>query len=434
MKDTVFISHATPDDNTFAVWLATKLELCGYNVWVDINNLSPSVDFWNTIEQTIRNEAVKFVFVASEASIDSGRDGVQKELAVADKVRRQFPNFIVPVRIDDINFNDFPVEILRLNAIDFYNNWAEGLDALLKYFCDENVPKLNSNIDSQYYLDRWYTSQALIRSHITDDMDEYCSNLFSVELPPSVYIYRSEDVVALLRERHIPMKVNKKVAITFACNKCVFEWTGKEVDFIPLDTKNVLQDCVSPHTYFGETVSNLSRDVTSIINWTIGEMFYQHKMRRYKPTSEKRSKSVYFFPCGTKSKRFTNSRPKALSGIYKTTRKWHFGLSGYFTKYPTPGVIIKWHLVFTDSTGQPLPEGAQIAARRSKGRLMYNKQWKELQQASMFYLSSGTQNIFCTACCEENAMYIRSQPERFTSDKNYIDPSIYKQMNGDSDE
>lgn len=49
MKDTVFISHATPADNTFAAWLATKLELCGYNVWVDINNLSPSVDFWNKI-------------------------------------------------------------------------------------------------------------------------------------------------------------------------------------------------------------------------------------------------------------------------------------------------------------------------------------------------------------------------------------------------
>lgn len=91
-------------------------------------------------------------------------------------------------------------------------------------------------------------------------------------------------------------------------------------------------------------------------------------------------------------------------------------------------------MIFTDSTGQTLPEGAQIAARRSKGRLMYNKQWKELQQASMFYLSSGTQHIFCTACCEENAMYIRSQPERFSSDKNYIDPSIYKQTNGDSDE
>ena len=48
MKDTIFISHATPTDNIFAAWLATKLELCGYKVWVDLNDLAPSVDFWNT--------------------------------------------------------------------------------------------------------------------------------------------------------------------------------------------------------------------------------------------------------------------------------------------------------------------------------------------------------------------------------------------------
>ena len=110
MKDIIFISHATPSDNTFAVWLATKLELCGYKVWVDVNNLSPSVDFWNTNDQTNRTEEIKFIFVASRASIDPNRDGVQKELAVADKVRRQTPNFIIPVRIDNISFSEFPVE------------------------------------------------------------------------------------------------------------------------------------------------------------------------------------------------------------------------------------------------------------------------------------------------------------------------------------
>lgn len=112
MKDTIFISHATPTDNIFATWLATKLELCGYKVWVDLNDLAPSVDFWNTIDQTIRNDAVKFIFVMSNASIDPNRDGVQKELAVADKIRRQNPNFIVPVRIDNVSYNDLPVEIL----------------------------------------------------------------------------------------------------------------------------------------------------------------------------------------------------------------------------------------------------------------------------------------------------------------------------------
>ena len=46
MKDTIFISHATPTDNIFATWLATKLELCGYKVWVDLNDLAPSVEYY----------------------------------------------------------------------------------------------------------------------------------------------------------------------------------------------------------------------------------------------------------------------------------------------------------------------------------------------------------------------------------------------------
>lgn len=434
MRDTIFISHATPSDNIFATWLATKLELCGYKVWVDINNLKPSVDFWNTIDFTIRDDAVKFIFVLSNVSINPNRDGVQKELAVADKVRRQFANFIVPVRIDDVNYNDLPVEVLRLNVIDFYNDWAKGLDSLLKYLEDESIPKLAPSTVSQRYIDRWTSSQSKIRSQIIDNEDEYCSNLFEVELPPSVFIYKREDVEEALRARHIPMKKNKKVVITFACNKCICEWCSRSVDYIDLNTKDVIQNCFTPKTYLGETVSNLSRDVISVINWMIGEMFYKHALRRYKSDSVKTSRNVYYFPYGIKSKRDKKSREKALSGTYKHIKKWHFGLSGYYTQYPLSGIILKWHLIFTDEKGYVLPDASQISARRSKGKLMFNRQWKEWLQASMFYLSNGTSHIFYTDCCEENAMYISSESVRFISEKSYIEPYVIKQAGEDNDE
>lgn len=179
-------------------------------MWVDINDLAPSVDFWTTIDQTIRNDAVKFIFVMSNASIDPSRDGVQKELAIADKVRRQIPNFIVPVRIDNVSYNDLPIEILRLNAIDFYNDWAKGLEALLKYLNDENIVKAMSNTDSQHYIDRWFNSQTKLRSQTVDNEDEYCSNLFALDLPESVFIYKREDVEEVLTDRHIPMKRTRK--------------------------------------------------------------------------------------------------------------------------------------------------------------------------------------------------------------------------------
>ena len=434
MQDTIFISHATPSDNAFAVWLATKLELCGYKVWVDVNNLSPSVDFWNTIDNKIRNEAVKFIFVISHSSVDTNRDGVQKELAVADKVKRKCPDFIVPVRIEDVNYNDLPIEILRLNAIDFCNDWAEGLNTLLKYLSDQNVIKPTLSYESRYYIDRWSTFQSKCRSQIIDDIDEYCSNLFPINLPPLVYIYKTNDVENLLKERHIPMKKNKKVIITFACNKCLREWAQKELEFLSLNTEDVIQNHTTPKDYLGEEISNLSLYVISLINWSIGEMFFKHGMRRYKTDSTKMSKNVYYFPYGTKSKRFPESRFKNLSGTYRGTKHWHFGLSGFYTQYPSQGVIFKWHLIFTSEEGKILSESLQIKARRSKGRLFFNKEWKELLQASMYYLSDGILNIYHTACCEENAMYIKSKSERFISNKSYIEPNSIKQVIDENDE
>jgi len=35
MRDTIFISHATPADNDFSIWIASRLEMLGYKVWID---------------------------------------------------------------------------------------------------------------------------------------------------------------------------------------------------------------------------------------------------------------------------------------------------------------------------------------------------------------------------------------------------------------
>lgn len=54
--------------------------------------------------------------------------------------------------------------------------------------------------------------------------------------------------------------------------------------------------------------------------------------------------------------------------------------------------------------------------------MMFNKQWKDLLLTAVYYLADGTENIYYSACCEENAMYIRSKPERYLSTKGYPEP------------
>ena len=45
MRNKIFISHATPDDDDFTRWLSLKLIGLGYVVWCDILFLDKGVDF-----------------------------------------------------------------------------------------------------------------------------------------------------------------------------------------------------------------------------------------------------------------------------------------------------------------------------------------------------------------------------------------------------
>ena len=132
-RNTIFICHATPDDNDFIRWLGARLTGHGYMVWADMFGLKGGTPFWNTIEDALREHACKVIFVASKASVDPKRQGVRNELSVADAVRKTLadPAFIIPVRLDDVAFSDFPILVHQLNALDFNRGWGAKLIELL---------------------------------------------------------------------------------------------------------------------------------------------------------------------------------------------------------------------------------------------------------------------------------------------------------------
>jgi hypothetical protein len=43
-RTTVFVTHAAPQDNEFALWLSSKLAMAGYGVWVDRRRLRGGAD------------------------------------------------------------------------------------------------------------------------------------------------------------------------------------------------------------------------------------------------------------------------------------------------------------------------------------------------------------------------------------------------------
>ena len=90
----VFVSHANPEDNEFSRWLTLQLAKQGYPVWCDLTKLLGGEDFWRDIEAAIRTRTIRFLYVLSRTS--NTKRGPREELAVARKVAKDLPGFIIP--------------------------------------------------------------------------------------------------------------------------------------------------------------------------------------------------------------------------------------------------------------------------------------------------------------------------------------------------
>ncbi|MES5482114.1 toll/interleukin-1 receptor domain-containing protein [Bradyrhizobium sp. INPA03-11B] len=192
-RDVIFISHATPNDNEFVRWLGTRLTGFGYKVWADIFDLAGGTPFWNSIEDALRKRTLKVIFVVSTASCDPNRSGVQNEISVADAVKKSLkdPDFIIPVRIDDIAFSDLPIQIHRLNAIDFTTGWGRQLAALVDTLSKAGVPRAVTDLSAEF--DRW--RQASVRSDVVlerGDEPLLTSIMPIVRLPEEISFYEYE--------------------------------------------------------------------------------------------------------------------------------------------------------------------------------------------------------------------------------------------------
>lgn len=135
MRDTIFISHATPADNDFFIWVASRLEMLGYKVWIDKEGLLGGERFWATIQKAL-DRSIKVLLVYSKNIVTTDgilRQGIEDELEYAKSiaVQNRLQDFIIPLHIDNSNYN-LAIGLPNINHIPFNSSWAEGLKQLLK--------------------------------------------------------------------------------------------------------------------------------------------------------------------------------------------------------------------------------------------------------------------------------------------------------------
>lgn len=391
-RDVVFISHATPDDNEFVRWLGTRLTGYGYKVWADIFDLAGGTPFWISIEDAIRKRAVKVVAVVSRASCDPNRGGVRNEISVADAVKKKLrdPEFIIPVRIDDVPFADLPIQIHQLNTIDFSRGWGAKLADLVDTLTNAGVPRVVTDLTAEF--DRWRA--ASVRSDVIVERGEeplLTSMIPIVRLPEEISFYEYEGenrkFEQAIKDLPHPTAWHNRLLVSFAAAHEIQEHLPAEF------TVTLRANAPFSALLDGTLTDPIGPRRQDANNWAVRmlrESFENHLAGRGLLRYEASAGTIMFFPKDMLPQDrviYTNAKGretyKQVVGLSKVLNaRWHLGIRAVVRLGEAPSLRLRPYVVFTRDGREPLKDADEMTKmRRRFCKSWFNHIWRPLFQA-----------------------------------------------------
>lgn len=409
MRKKIFISHATPEDNDFTIWLASRLELLGYEVWIDKNGLVGGEKFWETIDNVIRNEAIKFLLVYSKNIFQKDtygnptagklKDGVYKEFSFAESIGKQnnINDFIVMLNIDASNYNLF-IGADRLNQIPFYENWANGFKQLEKKLQKDNVQKTKQELKTDF--GSWYEQQFVTNSAITPKSELYYTNWWTInKLPEHFFLYQFQSLeqASIIAKQFLDYPVSKitnylssfEETKEFTVNQDNNAFIIKPLNIFKIKVTDVLigfeSSSFPTHRDSENHFKKLLKEVFHKIMKNRGMFWYEMSNKRlayyYTPANLCSLKTKFQYPY-RKNNKF---KTKNLLGKHKSLGKWHYAVSVKPILSPVLAFSLKSHITFTTDGFNVLKNDKNEtdsnkihSQRRSKGKRMFNEEWRDL--------------------------------------------------------
>lgn len=405
MRDTIFISHATPEDNDFSIWLANRLQLLGYKVWLDKNGLLGGEKFWEEIDQVIRNKAIKILMVYSKnicqrdefGNIIEGKlkDGISKEISLSESIGKtqSLNDFIILMNIDGAKYNLF-IGADRLNQIPFYDNWADGFKQLEKKLRHDEVLKEDSNITD---FGNWYENQFILPNSVHEKKELYYTNWWSIDnLPKSFFVYhfdnKSQADIISKQWYDFPKKGVSNNIFTFEKkNSFLVQRDEDEIEIIP---KKIYEVFISDiyNRNISEEFPN-QRDCENYLKQLLSRIFHELMKKRgldwYEMSSKKNAyfhnlKSLPTQKVKYQLKNSSKPKTKNLIGKYKSFGKWHFAITARPILFPVLCFNLKSHITFTSNGFKVWEKGNKVdteklhSHRRAKGKRMFNEEWRDI--------------------------------------------------------
>jgi hypothetical protein len=399
-REAVFISHANPEDNAFATWLTLRLAREGYKVWCDVVKLSGGDDFWRDIENAIRQNTRKFIFVTSRAS--NQKQGTLQELAVASGVARQLNDtgFIIPVKVDDLPFADHNIQINRLIAIPFTNGWADGLASLLKALEEDAVPKPNAAGAAS--VASWWNANRLNSQIVTKKPETLWTNWFPLkEMPKQLFVWHVPLDATLPSTFPHPTYRHGDWLFSFANAEALMEKVQSPTGGVGYKINSYLTRAPPKRT--GLKRYEVATAVKQLLRKAWEKLAVERKLPLYDLSS---ARKTIWFPSGAvpgntvaymgvdgkRSRRDVcgySTKTRLTGEKYK--RYWHFGLEAMPILYPSPALALKSHVVFTlDGNNINGDVKAQHRARRSQCKDWWNDKWRDLTLSAVAWLAQNS--------------------------------------------
>lgn len=434
-RDTIFISHATPEDNEFAIWIASRLQMLGYNVWVDKNGLLGGERFWPTIQKVISTSS-KILLVYSKNIINTEgtlKTGVENELDYGKSIAQdnRIKDFIIPLHIDNTPHNSI-IGITNINHIPFESNWANGLKQLLLKLEKDDVPK--SPLSSQSSFSEWYENEYSSNIIVKEQKRLYYSSWWGFQTLPQVFYvfkFKSTEQAKFIRTRNpeIPMNLNNNIITCFEQNLNTSEedgnpWssniTPESIDTYSLDDLRLPENSKT----FNDAINAYKRLMMSIWNSLLRQkglskyIISGKRQAYYWPLFDKRNEKVTFtYPYSNRIKR------KRLLGKYKSFM-WHYAISARVLLDPIPCFLVKSHIVFTTDGKTPIEDEKKMHTyRRDKAKHFFNEEWRDLFLGMIQSLRNKDGKISIKIDYNQNCLELNTWPELFSSHYDYQDPN-----------
>lgn len=430
MRDTIFIGHATPEDNEFTLWLQSKLQNEGYKCECDLSFLiGGEADYWKNLQDFFEINSAKYILVIS--NITFNKQGVLDEWEHCKSIEKQYRlnDFIIPIKIDNSPCNA-RIGLNRRNIISFEENWAIGLKRLIRKLKNDNVPKEQpNNLSINDWYENVYTNWSGIEK---DTTDTFFSNWVTIKnIPKQIYFYKfhNEEQANAVLENNMVYPAYRHGNIIVSFQKILsYYLTDKNFDIEPTET--IVKNSEDAFTRYEEddfpNYYDFRRLIVRLLNNCFERYLQDKELSKYSLSNS----ACYFFNYEedskkTKSKFQLNGKSKniGVAGKYFDDY-WHYAISFKALLYPELCFSIKNHIVFTDTENNPWHDAKKMhKARRDKGKNMRNKEWRDQLLAFLSLLSDNEDSEMIIPVAEDENIVLSTTPKMFSAPFSYIEPN-----------